>query len=603
MILYNPTLADIETDNHWLPTVHLADGTDFVAFMGSHTGVTGSFTAGEPRAGAGDVLAAFSSKGPGGNFIKPDITAPGVQILAGHTPTPESPLEGPPGEYFQAIAGTSMSSPHIAGSAILLAALDPDLTPGQIKSALMTTANWADQKKEDGVTQAGPFDVGSGRVELTFAQDAGLAISATAEELAQFAGDPIAAIDLNVPSINVHNLAGSIVTSRTVTNVTDRRVRYDVTTLAPQGTTFKVSPRRINLGPGESLELTIELDTKETSGSFDGLIFLDPRTNGLAQQHLPVAFTAAQGGVTLTQACVPDMILRRTETTDCTVTAQNDTSVDTSVDLTTTLGRELRIVSVDGTTQTGNRSTHLIADLPGKEAGVPSVDPGSGPAGYLPLEAFGVVPDPIGDEDIINYGVPAFVYNGVTYGAVGVDSNGYLIVGGGTSTDNNCCNLPAGPDAAPPNNILAPFWTDLDGTGADGILAATLTDGVDTWLVVEWQVNVFGTTSNRHFQVWIGINGTQDISFAYDPAALPGDPAGQDFLVGAENENGEGDVESFLPTEDLVVTSTEPTPGGAVTYTVTAEGRQVGFPVVETTMDTPAVAGTTRVQSVVTVVD
>jgi hypothetical protein len=31
MILYNPTLADIETDNHWLPTVHLADGTDFLA--------------------------------------------------------------------------------------------------------------------------------------------------------------------------------------------------------------------------------------------------------------------------------------------------------------------------------------------------------------------------------------------------------------------------------------------------------------------------------------------------------------------------------------------------------------------------------------------
>ena len=39
MILYNPTLADVETDNHWLPTVHLADGTDFVAFLNGHTGV------------------------------------------------------------------------------------------------------------------------------------------------------------------------------------------------------------------------------------------------------------------------------------------------------------------------------------------------------------------------------------------------------------------------------------------------------------------------------------------------------------------------------------------------------------------------------------
>ena len=85
-------------------------------------------------------MAAFSSRGPGGDWLKPDITAPGVQILAGHTPTPETVVEGPPGQLFQAIAGTSMSSPHIAGSAALLFALHPDWSPGQVKSALMTTA-------------------------------------------------------------------------------------------------------------------------------------------------------------------------------------------------------------------------------------------------------------------------------------------------------------------------------------------------------------------------------------------------------------------------------------------------------------------------------
>ena len=86
MILYNATLADIETDNHWLPTVHLADGTDFKAFMLANPTVTGSFTAGTKRNGQGDVMAAFSSRGPAGVVIKPDVTAPGVQILAGHTP-------------------------------------------------------------------------------------------------------------------------------------------------------------------------------------------------------------------------------------------------------------------------------------------------------------------------------------------------------------------------------------------------------------------------------------------------------------------------------------------------------------------------------------
>ena len=39
MILYNPTLADVETDNHWLPAVHLADGTDFLAFLAAPSGV------------------------------------------------------------------------------------------------------------------------------------------------------------------------------------------------------------------------------------------------------------------------------------------------------------------------------------------------------------------------------------------------------------------------------------------------------------------------------------------------------------------------------------------------------------------------------------
>ena len=45
MILYNPAQADTETDNHWLPTVHLADGTDFLAFMAAHPASSASFTA------------------------------------------------------------------------------------------------------------------------------------------------------------------------------------------------------------------------------------------------------------------------------------------------------------------------------------------------------------------------------------------------------------------------------------------------------------------------------------------------------------------------------------------------------------------------------
>jgi hypothetical protein len=179
-------------------------------------------------------------------------------------------------------------------------------------------------------------------------------------------------------------------------------------------------------------------------------------------------------------------------------------------------------------------------------------------AGYLPLDAFGVTPIPIGDENVINFTVPPFIYNGRTWNQILVDPNGYIVVGGGDAADNNCCNI-ALPSTARPNNILAPFWTDLDGTGAPGIYLTTLTDGVNEWLVVEWRVNVFGTTSQRKFQVWIGLNGLQDVAFAYDPLALPGNPNGQDLFVGAESVDGSRGTTlgaDVLPTQDLRVTST-----------------------------------------------
>jgi hypothetical protein len=317
--------------------------------------------------------------------------------------------------------------------------------------------------------------------------------------------------------------------------------------------------------------------------------------------HLPVAFVAGQGDVTLTSTCDAASIPRNTTTT-CDVTAVNNGPVEATVDLTTTVSTNLGITGVTGADQVNSRTVELTdVVLGGAAPGVPSVDPGPSVAGFLPLALFGVTPIPIGDEEILNFGVPAFEYNGETYTTLGVDSNGYSIAGGGSSEDNNCCLLPAGPDPAPPNNMLAPFWTDLDGTGADGILIAVLTDGVNDWIVVEHQVNVFGTTSNRHFQVWIGVNGVQDISYAYDPAALPADPAGQDFLVGAENVDGEGDVSSFLPTEDLVVTSTDPTPGGVATYELTVIGRRVGVGSVTTDMTASTVPGVTTVSVPLTV--
>ncbi len=597
MILYNPTLADVETDNHWLPTVHLADGTDFKAFMLANASVTGSFTAGTKQNGQGDVMAAFSSRGPAGVVIKPDVTAPGVQILAGHDPDPESILEGPPGEYFQAIAGTSMSSPHVAGAALLLKDAHPTWTPGQIKSALMTTAI-TDVVKEDLTTPADPFDFGAGRITVTDASAAPLTFDETAVRMAALGADALTAIHLNIPSINAPVMPGQITTTRTAKNTTGSKIEVDASATAPAGSSIAITPKKVKLDPGQSATFTITItsDAPVDEQQF-GEIRLAVKKG--ATLHLPVAFVHTQGIVTLSQSCLPASIAVGATST-CSVVATNQSFDAQTVSLKSSVGPRLKILSASGATLANKVVTLNDVELAGAQVGVPDVAPGS-LAGYLPLDAFGIAPVPIGDEEIINFNVPPYVYGGVTYNVLGVDSNGYVLAGGGTSEDNNCCNIPTGPDPAAPNNMLAPFWSDLDGTGAQGIFAATLTDGVDTWLVIEYRVNVFGTTSNRTFQVWIGVNGVEDITYAYDPANLPGDPGGQDFLVGAENDLGQGDMTATLPTEDLRVTSSAPTPGESATYSFVVRGESTGAGVVTTTMTATGVPGTTIEKDTITV--
>ena len=92
------------------------------------------------KAGA---LAPFSSRGPRiGDFaIKPDITAPGVEIVAARS---KDGLLGNPGESHLPLSGTSMATPHVAGAAAILAQQHPTWTPGQLKAALMGSATASD---------------------------------------------------------------------------------------------------------------------------------------------------------------------------------------------------------------------------------------------------------------------------------------------------------------------------------------------------------------------------------------------------------------------------------------------------------------------------
>ena len=608
MILYNPSLADVETDNHWLPAIHLANGTAFKAFVIAHPGSTATFTAGAKTAGQGDVMAAFSSRGPGGLFIKPDVTAPGVQILAGHTPVPESITEGPPGEEFQAIAGTSMSAPHVAGAAILVRAVHPFWTPGQVKSALMTSSKTT-VVKEDTTTPADPFDMGAGRIDVAAAIAAPLTFDETAAHYYDTGNDPLYAIDLNLPSVNAPVMPGRITTSRVAVNSSGRTQTYTAATTSPANSSITVSPTSFTLAPGKAIRLTITISSSSGSsvqrfGQVQITAVTGVGTNrAVTRVHLPVAFIRTQGDVKLTQTCSPTRV-KVTFTTLCSITATNAGFTDQEVDLSTSTTSKLSVTRVLRATKVNSHFVRkLNVLLAGGEPGVPSLSP-LGFDGYLALDGLGVPATPVGDEEILNYDIPAFKYGGVSYTRIGVDTNGYVVVGGGTTDDNECCNLPAGPSPTRPNNLLAPFWTDLDGSASDGIFVAELTGGGESWIVVEYRMNVVGTSDLRTFQVWIGVNGVEDISYSYVPADLPyADPNGQDFLVGAENPVGAGEMAAMLPTEDLRVTSTAPTPGASYNYKVRARGTVTGTARVGTSMTATYVPGVTTVNTAIRIVN
>ncbi|MGS0687067.1 S8 family serine peptidase [Nakamurella sp. GG22] len=284
MVLYNASNSDnLFTDNFFLPTVHLDFSTGLTVkfYIHHHRNPMATLQTGKvttlPYAPS---MTAFSSRGPNPSapdIIKPDITAPGIQILAGNTPFP-TPGEEVPGELFQAIAGTSMSSPVVAGVYALIKQVHPDWSAAAAKSALMTTAD-TNVKDNDRKSKAGPFAMGSGMVDpgkpgangsafkpglvydagftdyLGFLCDAGPEAfqnpEATCSALSAN-GIPIVATGLNLSSIGVSQLAGRTTVTRTVTSVADKPVTWRAEIMAPPGYSVKVDPKRFTLRPGES---------------------------------------------------------------------------------------------------------------------------------------------------------------------------------------------------------------------------------------------------------------------------------------------------------------------------------------------------------------
>jgi hypothetical protein len=268
MVLANVSPNSLNGDYHYVPSVHVvqADGDAIKAYIASAgasaTAKIVPLTSRELKnAPQVPEITDFSSRGPstttGGDILKPDIAAPGNDVVAATAP----PFAH--GRLWDYMSGTSMSSPHIAGIGALLKALHPSWLPSEIKSAMMTSAR-------DTVSSAGDwFTQGAGFVAPNPAGDPGLVYPTSPTEYRQYMVGlgvhfappndtltPIDASDLNQASIAIGALPGVQTVTRHVKNVGSSTATYKATASVP-GFKVDVSPSTITLAPNAEAEFHV----------------------------------------------------------------------------------------------------------------------------------------------------------------------------------------------------------------------------------------------------------------------------------------------------------------------------------------------------------
>jgi hypothetical protein len=294
MILVNVTPSSLDADFHFVPTVHVSDTArvaieTYAASPGATASIAKSTVVLDVPA---PFTAAFSSRGPliagAGNLLKPDVIAPGQDILAAVAPP------GNNGLSFNVYSGTSMSAPHVAGLAAMLKQLHPDWTPMTIKSALMTTGTDVLDGPNSDPTVI--FSQGAGHVTPNSAADPGLTYESNANDWLAFLcgatsgvrpgvcaalsslGYSLVPGDLNAPSIAIGALAGIQTVTRRVTNVSLTSATYTAAVTGMAGITATVNPPSLAIAPGEtrSFAVTFTRTTAELSAYVGGqLTFTD----------------------------------------------------------------------------------------------------------------------------------------------------------------------------------------------------------------------------------------------------------------------------------------------------------------------------------------
>ncbi len=290
MVLANTSASSLNADFHFVPTVHISHlDRPAVKAYAATPGATATINQATIVYNvAAPFTASFSSRGPlragGGDLLKPDLIAPGQDVLAAVAPPGNS------GRLFDLYSGTSMSSPHVAGLAALLKQAHPNWSPMMIKSALMTTGY--DVLDGPSTNPLVIFRQGAGHVRPNSAVDPGLVFDAGWNDWLAFIcatqpqgldatcnalwsmGYSRDASDLNTASIAIGDLAGVQTVERTVLNVGSQAETYTIAVSGLAGMTAAANPSSFTIpkGGAQTVQFTFTRTTAALNAYVGGQI-------------------------------------------------------------------------------------------------------------------------------------------------------------------------------------------------------------------------------------------------------------------------------------------------------------------------------------------